>query len=192
MPESSAESAVRLYLQWLQDPASVVDQGAVQRAEAEVSRAGDPLAKLHALADLDHARQADGERITADFVSQAKAYADSESIPVSAFQQVGVPADVLVKAGLQAARRGGPRRTSASGGSRQRAPQVSSDQIKAAALSLPKQFTLADVTDRAGGGSPATVRKAVEDLVREGRAARLGPKENHSGRGRAPIVYELR
>jgi hypothetical protein len=189
MTATTPESAVRQYLQWVQDPGSAVDQDAVARAEAAVAAASDPLAKLHALADLDHARQADGERITEDFIAHAKAYADAESIPVAAFQQLGVPSDVLARAGFSVGR-GTGRRGPAS--TRQRAPQVPIDQLKAAALSLPKQFTLSDVTDKAGGGSPATVRKAVEELVHEGKAARIGPKPNHSGRGRAPIVYELR
>jgi len=184
------ESAVRRYLEWLQDPASAVDRTAVERAESAVASAADPIAKLHALADLDHAKQADGDRITADFVAHARAYAESESIPVSAYQALGVPSDTLAQAGFRVSRRGGGRR-SGSGQTRSRAAQVSMDQLKSAALSLPKQFTLADVRDRAGGGSPATVRKAVEELVSEGRAARVGAKKDH-GRGRAPTVYELR
>ncbi len=188
---TSAESAVRRYLEWLQDPGSAVDQQAVARAEAAVADAADPLAKLHALADLDHARQADGDAIVADFEAHAAAYAEAESIPGGAFQALGVPDDVLERAGfsVQGRRR---RRSSSPRSGGGRAPQISTDQLKSAALSLPKQFTLADVRDRAGGGSPATVRKAVEELVEEGRAARLGPKEHHTGRGRAPIVYELR
>ena len=186
---ATPESAVRRYLDWLQDPSSAVDQASVERAESAVATAGDQLAKLHALADLDHARQADGDRITEDFVTHARAYADAESIPVAAFQTLGVPPALLSRAGFPVGRRSGRR---SSGQGRSRAPQVPIEQLKSAALGLPKQFTLADVRDRAGGGSPATVRKAVEELVEEGKAARLGPKENHTGRGRAPIVYELR
>ncbi len=39
------------------------------------------------------------------------------------------------------------------------------------------------------GGSPATVRKAVEDLVESGRVEKLGPAVGHTGRGRAPTQY---
>jgi hypothetical protein len=72
-----------------------------------------------------------------------------------------------------------------------RAPQVPVSTIKAVAVQMPKQFTLAQLADRAGGGSPATVRKAVESLVDEGRVRNLGPMPDHQGPGRAPTLYEL-
>ena len=43
-------------------------------------------------------------------------------------------------------------------------------------------FTLAQLADKAGGGSPATVRKAVEELVADGRVAKLGPDPDHQER----------
>ena len=33
--------------------------------------------------------------------------------------------------------------------------------------------------------------KAVDDLISEGKARRIGPKPDHHGRGRAPTLYEL-
>lgn len=191
---ASPEDAVRRYLEWLEDPSSVVDDEAVARAEAAVAEARDPLARLHALADLEHARQVDGGSIEEDFVAHARAYAEAESIPVAAFQAAGVPDDVLRRAGFSV---GGRRRSGSSsagrrsGGGGRRAPQVSIEEVKAAALRLPKQFTLADVAREAGGGSPQTVRKAVDDLISEGKARRIGPKPDHRGRGRAPTLYEL-
>lgn len=188
---ATPEDAVRRYLEWLEDPSSVVDEEAVSRAEAAVASARDPLARLHAMADLEHARQVDGGSLEEDFVTHARAYAEAESIPVAAFQAVGVPDDVLRRAGLPV---GGRRRSSSSGrraSGVRRAPQVSIEEVKAAALRLPKQFTLADVAREAGGGSPQTVRKAVDDLISEGKARRIGPKPDHHGRGRAPTLYEL-
>jgi inhibitor of KinA sporulation pathway (predicted exonuclease) len=80
--------------------------------------------------------------------------------------------------------------TTATGAPRQRAPRVSLDTIKAAAVRLPKQFTLNDLAEKAGGGSQGTLRKALDDLVAEGKVRRLGPVPNYRGRGRAPIQYE--
>ena len=40
--------------------------------------------------------------------------------------------------------------------------------------------------------SRVTVRKAVDELIAEGRAAKLGPAPDHQGPGRAPTLYELR
>jgi hypothetical protein len=190
MAAPTPEDAVRRYLLWLEEPESIVDDAAVARAEAAVAEAADPLARLHALADLEHARAADAEGVTADFVAHAKDYAEGQSIPLAAFEALGVPAEVLRQAGLMGGRgrRGAGR---ASGGTGQRAPKVSIDELKAAARRLPKQFTLADVAREAGGGSPQTVRKAIDEMIQAGQARNLGPKQDHDGRGRAPTLYEL-
>lgn len=187
---TSPEAAVRRYLEWLDDPASLVDADAVARAEAAVAAAGDPLSRLHALADLEHAKEADADAVVADFVAHAKAYAEAESIPVAAFRAAGVPDDVLRRAGFAVGgRRARP--VSRSTGTGSRAPRVSIDDLKAATLRMPRQFTLAELAEAAGGGSPHTVRRAVEELIEAGKARNLGPKPDHHGRGRAPTLYEL-
>lgn len=189
MAPPSPEDAVRRYLLWLEDPTSIIDADAVSRAEAAVAAAPDPLARLHALADLEHAQASDAEGVTADFVAHAKDYAEAQSIPSGAFEALGVPAEVLRQAGLTGGR--GRRGSRSSGGGGQRAPKVSIDELKAAVRRLPKQFTLADVAREAGGGSPQTVRKAVDEMIEAGQARNLGPKPDHDGRGRAPTLYEL-
>lgn len=188
MASPSPEDAVRRYLLWLEEPESIIDADAVARAEAAVAEAADPLARLHALADLEHARASDAAGVTADFVAHAKAYAEAQSIPLAAFEGLGVPAEVLRQAGLTGGR---GRRGGSGGGGGQRAPKVSIDELKAAARRLPKQFTLADVAREAGGGSPQTVRKAIDEMIGAGQARNLGPKPDHHGRGRAPTLYEL-
>src|SRR5687768_11892285 len=109
MASPSPEDAVRRYLQWLEDPSSILDEDAVAKAEAAVADAPDPLARLHALADLEHARAADSEGVTEDFVAYAKDYAEAQSIPLAAFEALGVPTEVLRQAGLLGGRgrRGG-------------------------------------------------------------------------------------
>jgi DNA-binding Lrp family transcriptional regulator len=69
---------------------------------------------------------------------------------------------------------------------------VSVATLKATVSDLPKRFTLARLADRAGGGSPATVKKAVDELVEAGVVVRIGPDPDHSGPGRAPTLYEQR
>lgn len=192
MASPSPEDAVRRYLLWLEEPESIIDDDAVAKAEAAVADAADPLARLHALADLEHARAADAEGVTADFVAHAKAYAEAQSIPLAAWEALGVPTEVLRQAGLTGGRgRRGVGRPSGGGGAGQRAPKVAIEELKAAARRLPKQFTLADVAREAGGGSPQTVRKAVDEMIAAGQARNLGPKPDHHGRGRAPTLYEL-
>ncbi len=189
MASPTPEDAVRRYLLWLEDPSSIVDEAAVARAEAAVADASDPLARLHALADLEHARSADAAGVVADFVAHARTYAEAQSIPVAAFQASGVPDDVLRQAGVLGGARGG--RRAVGGGTGTRAPKVAIDELKAAVHRLPKQFTLADVAREAGGGSPQTVRKAVDELIADAQVRSLGPKPDHHGRGRAPTLYEL-
>jgi len=190
METMTPEAAVRLYLMYLEDPAKLVDAARVRTAEDAVAKAMDPLDRLKALADLTHARQADEEQVTRDFVEHAKGYAERESIPVSAFQEMGVPSEVLAQAGFDVRARRGSGRSRGAGG--RRAPRVPLEQVKAAVLQMPKRFTLAEVAEKAGGGSPVTVRKAVEDLVAEKKVDKLGPLQNYKGRGRAPTEYQLR
>ena len=186
---ANPEEAVRRYLLHLEDPTKLVDEDKVAVAQAAVEQAKDPLERLKALARLEHARQPDTKDIERDFVANAKAYADSESIPLSAFREMGVPTDVLARAGFPV-RAGRPAGTTATGAPRQRAPRVSLDVIKAAAVRLPRQFTLNDLAEKAGGGSQGTLRRAVDDLVAEGKVRKVGPVPNYRGRGRAPILYE--
>ncbi len=198
MPDpATPESAVRRYLAWVDDPASAVDEDAIARAEEAFSSASDPIDRLHAAAARERARAADVSAISADFVAHARAYAEAEGIPVEAFRSLGVADDVLAEAGFAVPSSRGRRgpsagRKAAKGPSGPRAPQISVAQIKGVADQMPKQFTLAQLADKAGGGSPVTVRKAVDELIAEGRAAKLGPDTNHSGPGRAPTIYELR
>ncbi len=189
----TGEGAVRSYLQYLDDPSTLIDQSALSKAEAAVAKASDPIARLRALADLEHARQADGDQLRADFVANARAYADEQKIPASAFKEMGVPADVLAEAGLGSTGAGSRRKPgrTATGAPRTRAARVPLEQIKRAIGRLPKRFTLTQLREKAGGGSPATLRKAVDELISEGKVTKIGPMEDYSGRGRAPTVYEL-
>lgn len=178
-------------------PESAVDDEAVATAEARFAAASDPIDRLHAAAARERAQAADVDAIAADFVTHARAYAEAEGIPVAAFRTLGVADDVLAEAGFAVPSSRGRRgpasgRKASSGPSAPRAPQISVSQIKGVADQMPKQFTLAQLADKAGGGSPVTVRKAVDELIAEGRAAKLGPDTNHTGPGRAPTIYELR
>jgi hypothetical protein len=186
---TNPEEAVRRYLLHLEDPSQLVDEAKVADAQAAVEQAKDPLDRLKALAILEHARQPDTREVERDFIAHAKAYADSESIPLSAFREMGVPADVLAQAGF-AVRSARPAGTTVTGAPRQRAPRVPLDVIKAAAVRLPRQFTLNDLAEKAGGGSQGTLRKAVDELVADGKLRKVGPVPNYRGRGRAPTLYE--
>lgn len=62
------------------------------------------------------------------------------------------------------------------------------EDIKAWIGSQKGTFILSDVMSGIGG-SPATVRKAVDELIEAGSVEKLGPVPDYSGRGRAPVQY---
>jgi len=74
--------------------------------------------------------------------------------------------------------------------------KVTDDVLEEAGFSLPTSrqtgtqqhhlstFLLVDVMS-AAGGSQATVRKAIDELIEAGQVEKAGPAPDHSGRGRA-------
>ncbi|HEY7069535.1 MAG TPA: hypothetical protein VH479_05455 [Acidimicrobiales bacterium] len=189
-----AEGAVRRYLVFLDDPRKLRDEAAIQRLTQAVLVADDPIDKLKALAELERAAQVDEKSVRDGFVEHARAWAEAEDVPVTAFRELGVPDDALRDAGFDVPagppRRARAGRASATGSEsgRVRARAVPVDAIKAHVLSLDGPFVLSDVMNGVGG-SPATIRKAVDELVDAGQVARLGPVPDHNGRGRAPVRY---
>lgn len=187
--EPTAEHAVRQYLTFLDDPAKLVDPDEVAALKAKADEATDPIDKLLAVSALERAQVADGERFKLEFILHARAFADQHEVSAAAFRRLGVPDDVLEAARLV---EGDPRQRGrlAEPPRADRRPQVPVSHIKDAALAIDGPFRLVDVAERAGG-SPGSVRKAVDELVADGRVERLGPDPDHQGRGRAPLRYQV-
>lgn len=186
---AEAEVAVRSYLLMLEDPASLIDAAHIATLEAALGSATDPIDKLKALAELDRARVPDREAYEQAFIRHAKTWATENDIPVSSFQQLDVSDQMLQAAGLLAPRRAA--RGQRGDVRRGAGTAVSKETIKAHVNTLTAQFTLADVAERAGG-SPMTLRKAIEELISAGTLEKLGTSTTHVGRGRAPIIYANR
>lgn len=180
----SPEHAVRQYMRFLDDPKSLVDEDNVQKANQKVVDAIDPIDKLVALGELERVSKVDENPLRAGFVAHAKAWAEKAQVPVSSFQQLKVPADVLREAGFDVAV--DSRSTRPPG----RAKSVPIEQIVPEVLKLKGPFIQTDIIGKIGG-SPATVRKAVDQLIAEGQVKNLGASPDHAGRGRAPIQYEV-
>lgn len=183
----TSEDAVRQYLLFLEDPGQLRDDKEIQRQTQAVLDASDPVDKLKALAELERLASIDEEPIRKGFVEHAKVWAEAQAVPVplSAFRELKVPDEVLREAGFDVpASRG----RSAGTGERQRAKAVPVDTIKSYVLGLKGTFVLTDVMSGVGG-SQATVRKAVDELVESGAVEKLGPMSDYSGRGRAPVQY---
>lgn len=186
----TSEGAVRLYLMYLQDPSKLRDESEINKLVQAVEAAADPIDKLKAIASLERAEAVDPEPFIQAFVTHAKQWADDNDVPVGAFRQMGVPADVLVDAGFPTARTSGGRAASPStgGARRKRAAAVTADTIREYVLSRKEPFTIQEVRQEVGG-STATVTKVIKELVADGSLTERGPAANHTGRGRAPMTY---
>ncbi|SRR6266545_884077 len=184
--KTSSEDAVRQYLLYLDNPEQLRDEKEIQRKTKAVLDAADPVEKLKALADLERVANIDEGPLRKGFVENAKAWADDQSIPLSAFRELKVPDDVLREAGFSVA--AGRGRGRGGTGERQRAKAVPIEEIKTWILNKKGTFVLTDIMSNVGG-SPATVRKAVDELIEGGFVEKLGPVPDYSGRGRAPVQY---
>lgn len=173
-------SAVRQYLLSLSSPEALVDEAAVKAAEKKVAGASDPLDKLLAISELEALRNPDTAGLRAEFVAVAKEFSDSKNISPASWKSMGVGDDVLREAGIIS---GTPKATPRS----HQRTRVSQDEVRA---TIPTQgsFSLAQLSDMSGA-TTATVTKVVKDLVADGKVVELGPDKDHSGRGRAPMMY---
>ena len=177
---TTPEEAVRSYLKYLDDPSSVRDEEAIAAATQAAERADDPLERLKALSRLQELETVDGEAFLAGFVAQAAGWASENGVTSEAFVTYGVPAEVLRDAGII------HDKPASAPKSRKKRGRVSPDQVKAA---VPDgSFTIADL-EQASGASTATVRKVIAEMVDAGTLRDLGPDQNHSGRGRAPLLF---
>lgn len=186
---NAAEGAVRSFLTFLTDPDSLVDAEAVKMHQNAVEAAKDPIEKLKALSALQRAQAVDPAVFRSDFVRYAKSWADAENVPASAFQQLGVPEDLLQQAGIIVVGGRGRRRKSAgttSTGTRRKA--VSASQLEEGILALDGEFTLKDVAERVGG-SPATIKAAIERLEAQEKVQSAG--ERTGNRGRAARTWKV-
>lgn len=194
MPEAdAAEQAIRRYLLWLNDRTSIVDLGAIEDAERIARETTDVIEKLKALSRVEHLRAGDSAAVKRAFLDHAKQWSDAHDISAASWIRLGVPPDVLREAGItgnRAATKSSAPRSAAAGTAapRAKAAGVTIPQIVAHVQTLNEPFVLTDLSDSVGG-SPMTVRKAVDQLVAAGRVERLGPDPRHVGRGRAPIRY---
>jgi hypothetical protein len=191
-PDSTGpEGLIRNYLLWLEGPEKLLDQAEIEKAQQAVDHALDPIDKLKAHAELKRVKEIDDDAVKAGFVTHAKAWAEDQGIPIGAFKELNVPDDVLREAGFDVPAKRRQRRdpANASGEGQQRAKAVPVEEIKAYILQQEDPFLLADLMSGIGG-SPATVRKAVDELIKTEQVEKLGPVPEWHGAGRAPIHYK--
>lgn len=181
--DANPETAVRAYLTYLQDPSSLVDNDEVDRLGKEVAATTDPIDRLIAMAALHRAKTTDPATVIDGFIKHARAWAEAEDVPESAFREMGVPDDVLRAAGFGKVRKG--RATGSKPGAARR-PKVSADQLREAILTLDGPFSTRDVAERTGG-SQMTIARVIAALASDGEIQPAGEKS--SGRGRAARAW---
>jgi hypothetical protein len=186
---TDGEAAVRSYLTFLSDPDSLIDVKAVKELETAVEKAKDPLDKLRAVGALHQARSMDTDVYRKRFVASGKAWADAEGVPANAFEQMGVPHDALVEAGIiivGGRPRGGARAKATTTGTRR--PAVKAEDLESGILSLKDVFSVREVAERIGG-SPVSVKALLGRLEAEGKVTPAGERASH--RGRAAQVWKV-
>lgn len=181
------EQAVERYFAYLADPDSLVDANEVARLQAEIADTSNLMERAKLLTQLERVESADDSAVIEGFVRNARSWAAANDVSASALQGVGVPADVLVAAGMLGSKRRG--RKPGVKGTRGRG--VSSTSIREHIAARTDEFTLQTVMAEAGG-SLMTVRKVVDAMLEDGEVRRLGPAADWSGPGRAPNLYSVK
>jgi len=190
MATKAAETAVRQYLLYVEDPAQLRDEKDIQAKTKAVLEAKDPIDRLKAIAALEAAANVDEKPLREGFVTHAKAWGDEVGVPWKAFTELKVPWDVLREAGFDVPTNGRSETKRGGGGARLRAPAVPVEEIAKYVLKIKGTFVLADVIGGVGG-SQATVRKALDELIAGEQVQKLGTVPNYAGRGRAPLEYKV-
>jgi len=178
-----AERAVREYLMWLEDPASLIDHGIANSMRGRLASTEDPVEKLRILSAIERVESVDAAGIKEAFRRHAKAYARRENIPPSAFAAMGVPSVDIRAAGLHGET---PRRPGASLPRSPRSASRSADEIRAA---LPEGFFTVREAQQESGASELAVRKLLREMMAAGDLVECPPDESVPARGRAPLRY---
>ena len=178
----TAEVVIERYLLALKDPSVLVDRKAIEELEAQLARAEHPIERVLLRADIDAARNVTAATFEEEFIAVAKAWAQEHGVSASAFEEEGVPAPVLRRAGIAASvSRGRPRKVAEEDQPRRK--RTSTEEIAAALPDGP--FSLRDATE-AAGASAAPVRSVINRGLADGTIREIGPDPAYSGYGRAP------
>jgi hypothetical protein len=179
---STPEDAVRNYLRWRQDPSSV--QPDTADLDARIEAEDDPVERVKLRSE--RSRLADlGPRLEADFVTHVRAWADEHQVTAEALLEEGVDRRSLAQAGMLT---GTPRTPRSAATAVPRSPRVRREDVAAHVRGLRRGTTVTTSTiANDAGGSPATVRKVLDDLAAEGVVVEDG--KDHSGPGRPRTLY---
>lgn len=166
--------AVNAYLEYCQDPSTIVNTEAIAAAEAELESATTPLETLKARGALNRAKQVDATEVTAGFITHAAAFAEAEDLTAKDFKGLGVTPKVLREAGL-------------TNQSTQRT-RGSAKSVADAISTLTGTWTLKQLAE-AGGASTGTADRVLKEALENKAVTEVGPDPDHNRRGKAPTLY---
>jgi hypothetical protein len=178
---TKAAQAVTNYLLALKDPNVLRDDELIAKLNDELTSATDPVARVELRQQIANAQDPALDSVEEAFVTHAKAWADKAGISAAAFAAEGVDRAVLRRAGFSIKGLGtikSPRRHTGK--------RVTSDQVRAA---IPKGTFTTKSLQGSSGASAAVVRKVITEEVQAGNLTEIGPDPDHSGPGRAPVMY---
>jgi hypothetical protein len=179
---TKAAQAVTNYLLALKDPRDLRDDELIANLKDKLTSAPDPIARLELRQQLAVAETPSMDGVEAAFVTHAKSWADKAGISAAAFVAEGVDPSVLRRAGFTIKGRdktGSPRRRPGK--------RVTSDSVRAA---IPKGIFTTKSLQESSGASAGVVRKVITEEVQAGNVTEIGPDPDHSGPGRAPVMYK--
>lgn len=179
---TKAAQAVTNYLLALKDPGALRDDELIAKLNVELASATDPIARLELRQQLADAEAPALDNVEAAFVDHAKAWADKSGISAAAFAAEGVDPSVLRRAGFTI-----KGRTTASSARRRTGKRVTSEEVRAA---IPKGTFTTKSLQESSGASAGVVRKVITEEVHSGHVTEVGPDPDHSGPGRAPVLYK--
>ena len=174
----SAEAAVRAYLEWL---TRGTDTEAAQAVKEQLEAAKDPIEQVkltQQLIDLES-----GTKVKAGFLEHAAAWAEANGISADALRRLNVPGSILADAGLQIDLPHDEETPVA------RSPRISREQVVETVLGFaPGERITAPILAEVTGASTQTATAVLKKLVGEA-LTEPEPDPDHTGRGRAALVY---
>jgi hypothetical protein len=174
---------------YLTDPDSLRDPAAIEKAQAEVNEAVDPIDRVKALTALERAQVIDGEVYRRGFLQNIREWVEATGVSVSSLRMYGVPDEDLVEARLvsRPVARAGKVKAPVRNGTR--SPRLDPMDV-AAKMRKGTKYRLSDIAELIDR-EPATTRNYVNKLLAEGVVDDLGGDPAHDGKGMAPRLYRL-
>jgi hypothetical protein len=200
------ERAVRRYLAYLSNKVATVDNDQLVALGKQLKSTSDPIVRLRLLSEIERAKRPDKGSLEVDFVTNAYEWAQENNIVFGAFRALGVPAELLHRAGIEKAdlkslARGKANKRAGSSSNAtssrhsirptqaaERKEPVRIDRVQEIVRSQTNRFTISQIA-KISEASIATARTSITTLVATGEVRATGVIVGLQGK--APMTYEV-